>query len=96
MGILTASTQTYEFTLDEMKKLIASDLGVNSSSINVEYKIGDVGPGDPMDRYPAPQGVVGVKVTVNTKELVKQPAVQNNLASQIAAVESQTSQWGDH
>ncbi len=55
-------TWTYDVSLDAMKELIAKDLGVPVSEVSVEYVIGDIGPGDPMDRYPAPRGVTGVKV----------------------------------
>lgn len=87
MAILKASKQIYEFTLDDMKALIASDLGVPASAIDVSYVEGDVGPSDPMDRFPTPRGIVSVSVTVNN-EKYQRPAKTNSLAEQIAAVES--------
>lgn len=87
MAILKASKQIYEFSLDDMKALIASDLGVPASAINVSYVEGDVGPSDPMDRFPTPRGIVSVSVTVNN-EKYERPAKTNSLAGQIAAVES--------
>lgn len=94
MAILKASKQIYEFTLDDMKALIASDLGVPASSVSVNYVEGDVGLGDPMDRYPAPRGIVGITVTVDCQKSDKPKSmVTNSLASQIASVESRKSQW---
>jgi len=54
----------YEFTLDQMKALIASDLGVSTDKVSLQYVEGDIGYGDPMDRFPSPRGVVGIRVTV--------------------------------
>jgi len=101
MAILKASKQIYEFSLEDMKALIAADLNVNPNAVDVQYTIGDIGLGDPMDRYPAPRGVKGVRVTVNNPEqnTVRNPLhpkLTSSLASQIDAVESKTSQWGDH
>lgn len=58
---------TYTIGLDTMRDLIAEDLKVPAEELVVEYVIGDTGPGDPMDRYPAPRGVVGIKVTRTVK-----------------------------
>lgn len=33
-----------------------------ADELTVNYIEGDVGPGDPMDRYPAPRGIIGIKV----------------------------------
>ena len=67
-GILKSKISVYEFDLDEMKRLIAVDLDVLMKHITVEYIIREVG-GDPMDRFPGHNQVVGVRVTVNvTKE----------------------------
>lgn len=54
----------YEFTPDQIKALIASDLGVSGDKVFVQYVEGDIGYGDPLDRYPAPRGVVKISVTV--------------------------------
>lgn len=58
------TTVRYEVSLEDMKAMIAKELTVDPSRVSVSYKIGATGPGDPMDRYPAPTGVVGVTVTV--------------------------------
>lgn len=63
-GVLKTTVSTYEFDLDAMKALIAADLNVAQSTINVEYVIQEVG-GDPMDRFPGHKQVTKVKVTVN-------------------------------
>ncbi len=55
-------TWTYDISLDTVRELIAKDLNVPADELTVNYVEGDVGPGDPMDRYPAPRGIVGVKV----------------------------------
>jgi hypothetical protein len=62
------TTVRYEVSLDDIKEMIAYKLGVACSRVRVDYKIGDTGPGDPMDRYPAPRGVIGVTVTVSGEE----------------------------
>lgn len=58
----TSSVFTFDISIDSMKSLIAKDLGVSQESIRVEYIIGDLGPGDPMDRFDPPRGVVGIRV----------------------------------
>jgi hypothetical protein len=63
MAILKSKILTYEFGLDEMKALIASDLKVHVDRVSVEYVIQEVG-GDPMDRFPGHKQVTGVRVTV--------------------------------
>lgn len=57
----------YNISLETMKNMIATDLGVPTEEMHVAYVIGDTGPGDPMDRFPAPRGVVGIKVTRTVK-----------------------------
>lgn len=62
---LSETTQTYELTLDQMKDVIMDALGLDEpSNVSVTYVEGDVGLGDPMDRFPAPRGVVSIKVRV--------------------------------
>jgi hypothetical protein len=91
MGVLKTTKREYEFSLENMKQLIAADIGVSTSEVHVDYVMGDIGLGDPMDRYPTPQGVVSIKVTVN-----EQPRVAgNSLGRQIAAVESDRRPMGD-
>jgi hypothetical protein len=63
-GILKASTSTYEFSLDDLRALIAADLSVPTSSVTVEYVIQEVGQ-DPMDRYPGHKQVTKIKVSVD-------------------------------
>ncbi len=63
----TTTVKNYTVSLDTMQQLIAQDLGVPPEEITVTYVEGDVGPGDPMDRFPAPRGVVSIRVTHTTK-----------------------------
>lgn len=92
-GILKTSKREYEFTLDNMVQLIAADLNVRPEQVTVDYVIGDTGPGDPMDRYPAPRGVVGVRVWVD--DTPKERSWSSSLGSQIEAVESDRRPFGD-
>ena len=55
--------EKYTIDLDTVKKLIAADLQCGPDELEVRYVIGDVGLGDPMAGYPAPQGVVRLEVT---------------------------------
>lgn len=95
MAILKASKQIYEFSLPEIKALIANDIGVPVDRVSVEYVQGDLGLGDPLDRHPAPRGVVKIRVTVENTAAPARPQYTSSLASQIEVVESSTSQWGD-
>lgn len=54
---------TYEFRLDQIKMLIALDLGVASDKVTVDYVIEEVG-ADPMDRYRGTDKVTKIRVTV--------------------------------
>ena len=63
----TTNVKKFEVSLDTMKQLIANDLEVPVDEITVTYVEGDVGPGDPMDRYPAPRGIVSIRVTHTAK-----------------------------
>lgn len=63
MAVLKSKVSIYEFALEDMKKLIAADLEIPVAFIDVEYVIREVG-GDPMDRFPGHDQVVGVRVTV--------------------------------
>ena len=47
MPILQSKKTTYEFTLEDIQKLIANDLKVNPEAINVNYNINEIG-GDHM------------------------------------------------
>lgn len=62
-----ATIRNFDVSLDTMKQLIANDLEVPVEEITVTYVEGDTGPGDPMDRFPAPRGIVGIKVTHTAK-----------------------------
>lgn len=64
MAILKSKTTRYEFSLDEMKKLIAQDMKVPVEAIHVNYVIQEVG-GDPMDRYPGIDTVTKIEVIVD-------------------------------
>lgn len=55
-------TWTYDISLDTVRELIAKDLNVPADELTVNYIEGDVGPGDPMDRFLPPRGIVGIKV----------------------------------
>ena len=61
-GILQSTVSTYEFTLDQMKALVAADLDCKVEDIDVEYVIREVG-GDPLDRFPGHKQVTSVRVT---------------------------------
>lgn len=63
-GILVSKTATYEFEADDIRLLIAKDLGVSDDRVKVEYVIREVG-SDLMDRYRGTNTVTGIKVTVN-------------------------------
>ena len=63
MSILTSKKTEYEFSLDEMKKLIASDLGQDVENISVEYVKTDVS-NDRFDNYPRYE-VTKIKVSVD-------------------------------
>ncbi len=67
MSIITSSNivKTFDVSLYAMKQLIAKDLNIPVEELTVCYVIGDIGPSDPMDRFPATRGVIGVKVTHN-------------------------------
>lgn len=74
-GILKSKVATYEFSLTDMKVLIANDLGIPASQINVTYVVQEVG-GDPMDRFPGTNQVTGIRVTVTEAPTV--PPSQKN------------------
>lgn len=68
MAILKSKTTRYEFSLDEMKKLIAQDMKVPVEAIHVNYVIQEVG-GDPMDRYPGIKEVTKIEVIVDETKI---------------------------
>lgn len=63
----TTTVKNYTVSLETMAQLIAADLEVPVDEITVTYVEGDTGPGDPMDRYPAPRGIVSIRVTHTKK-----------------------------
>lgn len=63
MSILKESTRTLEYKPEEMKKLIAQDLEVDPSRIDVKYVLTEVG-GDPLDRFPGHKEVTSTRVIV--------------------------------
>lgn len=71
MGIIknpkTKRTTTYTLKPNDIAKLIAADLQVPESEIEVEYVIQEVG-GDLMDRYPGHNEVTKIRVTHNSKD----------------------------
>ena len=68
MPVMQASTQVYTFSLDEMKKLVAADLGVPVDAVTVEYQIQNISH-DPYDRYGTDK-VTKVNVTVDMKRVM--------------------------
>ena len=68
MAILKSKTTRYEFSLDELKKLIAQDMKVPVEAIHVNYVIQEVG-GDPMDRYPGIKEVTKIEVIVDETKI---------------------------
>jgi hypothetical protein len=60
MGILNSGTRTMTFTPDQLKRLIAADLGVPAERVAVEYAISETGP--QQDPYKAVTGII-VRVT---------------------------------
>lgn len=67
-GILKADpsvTTKYEVTPDQLKKLIAADLGAPVEKVRVDYVEGQLPNAHPMDRDP-PRGIVKIVVTVTS------------------------------
>lgn len=69
MAILKSKLTRYEYSLDEMKKLIASDMNIELDAISVEYYITEVG--DFMDRGGI-KTVTKIIVTVDETKAKKQ------------------------
>lgn len=63
MATLTASSLTYKFSLDEMKKLIAKDLNLAEEDISVRYIVRDTS-NDEFGRY-SNYNVTEIEVSVN-------------------------------
>lgn len=62
MSILKSKQVTYEFSLDEMSKLIASDLKIKPEAVKVEYVIQETGD----DRFSSRNTeVTKIRVTVD-------------------------------
>ena len=68
MALLKSKTTRYEFSTEEIKKLIAADMKYPIEAITVNYKIQEVG-GDFMDRYPGTNTVTKIEVTVDETKL---------------------------
>ncbi len=64
---MIASTVSYEFTPDDIKLMIAENLEISPEKVRVEYVQGDIGLGDSLDRYPAPTGIVKIRVLVDNR-----------------------------
>ena len=58
-----AQQTTYEFSPEQIKLLVALDLGVASERVSVDYVIQEVG-GDPLDRYRGTVSVPRYRVVV--------------------------------
>jgi ribosomal protein S24E len=67
-GILKSEISTYEFSLEQMKQLIAADLNVDPNRVTVRYVLQEVG-ADPMDRFPGRTEVTRVEVSVKKQGL---------------------------
>jgi hypothetical protein len=63
-GKLISNKTTYEFSLADIKTLIADELGVIAVKVHVEYVIEECG-GDPMDRFPGVDTVTKIRVIVD-------------------------------
>lgn len=66
MSILKSNpevTTKYEFTPEQLKQLIASDLGAVPEKVTINYKIGELPGAHQMDRDP-PRGVIKIEVTI--------------------------------
>ena len=63
---LVSNKLTYEFSPDEIKKLIATELKVDVNKVSVDYLLQEVN-GDPLDRFPGVLTVTKIRVTVNNK-----------------------------
>jgi len=58
-----AQQTTYEFSPEQIKLLVALDLGVASERVSAHYVIQEVG-GDPLDRYRGTDTVTKIRVVV--------------------------------
>jgi hypothetical protein len=58
-----SAIRTYEVSLEDVTSMITREINA-TGVVRVEYVMGDTGPGDPMDHYQAPQGVLKLKITV--------------------------------
>ena len=104
MAILQSSTTVYKIPLDQMKALIANDLGVPVEAISVRYVVESQG-GDWGDRSQS-YAVTSIEVTVDNTKINKHNSLQyppgvrggnhNSLASQIEGVEKSGGLYGDH
>jgi len=59
---MVAKTIQYEYTSDELKKMIAEDLGVSVDKLSVYYTI------SPLDRWAGTVTVTKINVIVDNKE----------------------------
>lgn len=62
MGIIVAGETTYKVSLDDMRKLIAADIGVPADRVIVQYVISDVG--DQRDPW---QQVTSINVIIRNR-----------------------------
>jgi hypothetical protein len=62
-GVLKSTTSTYEFSVEELTRLIAVDMGTTTDKIDVRFVIEEVG-ADPMDRFPGHKEVTKISVTL--------------------------------
>ena len=69
MPILKAKRETYEFSLDDIKKLICNDLNVPENTVTVKYKTVDTSD----DRFGGSPSysVTSVEVTVEKTDKVR-------------------------
>lgn len=70
MSIIEANLKghqsTYVIDVETLKRLVAKDLGVPASQVDLGFTIGDLHPPIPGDSYDPPRGVVAIEVTVTS------------------------------
>lgn len=68
MSILKAKTTKYEFSPDEIKKLIAQDMNIPEVAITINFRIQEVN-GDVLDRYRGVDTVTKIEVTIDETKI---------------------------
>jgi hypothetical protein len=68
MPNLISKSTTYEFTTEEIEKMLVDAMGVKREAVAIRFVIEERG-GDPMDRWPGSPTLVKVNVTVDNTKL---------------------------